>query len=383
MESVLQTLYMSMQATTPLGPEVLDVMIPYLVNYYGSPHSQTHAYSWEREAVLEHSHQQVAYLIGADPLEFIFTSDATESNNTAIKGVARFYKSQKKHLITTQTEHKCILVSCHSLGAEGFQVTYFPVQKGGTINLKELKAQMGVKKPISEIGWICSSRKVYIHTDAAKAVGKPFDINNMKIDLTSNSGHKICGPKGLGVIYIHHQPGVRVEALQSVGGQEGVCGLGQYPYPWWWGWRLCEVAQQEMEYGHKQISKLSEQMTTIMKSLPDVVMNGDPEHHNPGCINSLLHISLLMGLKDVTLSSGSACTSASLEPSYVLRANGTDKDLAHSPIRFGTGHFTTEEEVDYTLENCLQHVKRLQEISPLWEIVQNGTDIKSIKWTQH
>ncbi|XP_023405970.1 cysteine desulfurase isoform X2 [Loxodonta africana] len=369
-EPVLRPLYMDVQATTPLDPRVLDAMLPYLVNYYGNPHSRTHAYGWESEAAMEHARQQVASLIGADPREIIFTSGATESNNIAIKGVARFYKSRKKHLITTQTEHKCVLDSCRSLEAEGFQVTYLPVQKSGIINLKELEAaiqpdtslvsvmtvnnEIGVKQPIAEIGRICSSRKVYFHTDAAQAVGKiPLDVNDMKIDLMSISGHKIYGPKGVGAIYIRRRPRVRVEALQSGGGQE----------------RAERLTQK------------------IMKSLPDVVMNGDPEHHYPGCINlSFAYVegeSLLMALKDVALSSGSACTSASLEPSYVLRAIGTDEDLAHSSIRFGIGRFTTEEEVDYTVEKCIQHVKRLREMSPLWEMVQDGIDLKSIKWTQH
>ncbi|XP_036682071.1 cysteine desulfurase, mitochondrial [Balaenoptera musculus] len=405
-ESVLRPLYMDVQATTPLDPRVLDAMLPYLVNYYGNPHSRTHAYGWESEAAMERARQQVASLIGADPREIIFTSGATESNNIAIKGVARFYRSRKKHLITTQTEHKCVLDSCRSLEAEGFQVTYLPVKKSGIIDLKELEAaiqpdtslvsvmtvnnEIGVKQPIAEIGHICSSRKVYFHTDAAQAVGKiPLDVNDMKIDLMSISGHKIYGPKGVGAIYIRRRPRVRVEALQSGGGQERGMRSGTVPTPLVVGLgAACEVAQQEMEYDHKRISKLAERLTRkIMKSLPDVVMNGDPEHHYPGCINlSFAYVegeSLLMALKDVALSSGSACTSASLEPSYVLRAIGTDEDLAHSSIRFGIGRFTTEEEVDYTVEKCIYHVKRLREMSPLWEMVQDGIDLKSIKWTQH
>nr|XP_026239010.1 cysteine desulfurase, mitochondrial isoform X1 [Urocitellus parryii] len=414
-ESVLRPLYMDVQATTPLDPRVLDAMLPYLINFYGNAHSRTHAYGWESEAAMERARQQVASLIGADPREIIFTSGATESNNIAIKGVARFYRSRKKHLITTQTEHKCVLDSCRSLEAEGFRVTYLPVQKSGIIDLKfsadttsllELEAtiqpdtslvsvmtvnnEIGVKQPIAEIGRICSSRKVYFHTDAAQAVGKiPLDVNNMKIDLMSISGHKIYGPKGVGAIYIRRRPRVRVEALQSGGGQERGMRSGTVPTPLVVGLgAACEVAQQEMEYDHKRISKLAERLIEkITKSLPDVVMNGDPEHHYPGCINlSFAYVegeSLLMALKDVALSSGSACTSASLEPSYVLRAIGTDEDLAHSSIRFGIGRFTTEEEVDYTAEKCIQHVKRLREMSPLWEMVQDGIDLKSIKWTQH
>ncbi|XP_054429802.1 cysteine desulfurase isoform X1 [Pteronotus mesoamericanus] len=437
-ESVLRPLYMDVQATTPLDPRVLDAMLPYLVNYYGNPHSRTHAYGWESEAAMERARQQVASLIGADPREIIFTSGATESNNIAIKsfknlwsflddkivisyskqapldlirvygneGVARFYRSRKKHLITTQTEHKCVLDSCRSLEAEGFRVTYLPVKKSGIIDLKDLEAaiqpdtslvsvmtvnnEIGVKQPIAEIGRICSSKKVYFHTDAAQAVGKiPLDVNDMKIDLMSISGHKIYGPKGVGAIYIRRRPRVRVEALQSGGGQERGMRSGTVPTPLVVGLgAACEVAQQEMEYDHKRISKLAERLTQkIMKSLPDVVMNGDPEHHYPGCINlSFAYVegeSLLMALKDVALSSGSACTSASLEPSYVLRAIGADEDLAHSSIRFGIGRFTTEEEVDYTVEKCIHHVKRLREMSPLWEMVQDGIDLKSIKWTQH
>uniref|UniRef100_A0ABK0LVW9 NFS1 cysteine desulfurase n=1 Tax=Rattus norvegicus TaxID=10116 RepID=A0ABK0LVW9_RAT len=360
-EAVLRPLYMDVQATTPLDPRVLDAMLPYLVNYYGNPHSRTHAYGWESEAAMERARQQVASLIGADPREIIFTSGATESNNIAIKGVARFYRSRKKHLVTTQTEHKCVLDSCRSLEAEGFRVTYLPVQKSGIIDLKELEAaiqpdtslvsvmtvnnEIGVKQPIAEIG--------------------------------------------VGAIYIRRRPRVRVEALQSGGGQERGMRSGTVPTPLVVGLgAACELAQQEMEYDHKRISKLAERLIQkIMKNLPDVVMNGDPKQHYPGCINlSFAYVegeSLLMALKDVALSSGSACTSASLEPSYVLRAIGTDEDLAHSSIRFGIGRFTTEEEVDYTVQKCIHHVKRLREMSPLWEMVQDGIDLKSIKWTQH
>ncbi|XP_024065702.1 cysteine desulfurase, mitochondrial isoform X1 [Terrapene carolina triunguis] len=405
-ESTLRPLYMDVQATTPLDPRVLDSMLPYLMHYYGNPHSRTHAYGWESESAMERARQQVASLIGADPREIIFTSGATESNNLAIKGVARFYKSRKKHIITTQTEHKCVLDSCRYLEAEGFRVTYLPVKRNGLIDLKELEDalqpdtslvsimtvnnEIGVKQPISDIGQICSSRKVFFHTDAAQAVGKiPMDVNDMKIDLMSISGHKIYGPKGVGAIYIRRRPRVRLEPLQSGGGQERGMRSGTVPTPLAVGLgAACEVSQQEMEYDYKRISVLADRLVTkIMTEIPDVVMNGDPEHHYPGCINlSFAYVegeSLLMALKDVALSSGSACTSASLEPSYVLRAIGTDEDLAHSSIRFGIGRFTTEEEVDYTVQKCIQHVKRLREMSPLWEMVQDGVDLKSIKWTQH
>ncbi|XP_020638096.2 cysteine desulfurase [Pogona vitticeps] len=405
-ESSLRPLYMDAQATTPMDPRVLDSMLPYLVHYYGNPHSRTHAYGWESESAMEKARQQVASLIGADPREIVFTSGATESNNIAIKGVARFYKSRKKHIITTQTEHKCVLDSCRALEAEGFRVTYLPVKKNGIIDLQELKDaiqpdtsvvsvmtvnnEIGVIQPVEDIGQICSSHKIFFHTDAAQAVGKiPLDVNEMKIDLMSISGHKIYGPKGIGAIYVRRRPRVRIEPVQSGGGQERGLRSGTVPTPLVVGFgAACELAQQEMEYDHKRVSLLAERLVTkIMSEIPDVVMNGDPKHRYPGCINlSFAYVegeSLLMALKDVALSSGSACTSASLEPSYVLRAIGTDEDLAHSSIRFGIGRFTTEEEVDYTVNKCIYHVKRLREMSPLWEMVQDGIDLKSIKWTQH
>ncbi|KAM4692211.1 cysteine desulfurase [Rhinophrynus dorsalis] len=405
-KSEFRPLYMDVQATTPLDPRVLDSMLPYMVNYYGNPHSRTHAYGWESEKAVEKAREQVASLIGADPREIIFTSGATESNNLALKGVARFYKSRKKHIITTQTEHKCVLDSCRTLEAEGFQVTYLPVQKNGLLDLQVLEDairpdtslvsimavnnEIGVKQPIEDIGHMCSSRKIFFHTDAAQAVGKiPINVNKMKIDLMSISGHKIYGPKGVGAIYVRRRPRVRLEALISGGGQERGLRSGTVPAPLTVGFgAACEVAQEEMEYDHRRISDLAERLTTsIMTQISDVVLNGDPKQRYPGCINlSFAYVegeSLLMALKDVALSSGSACTSASLEPSYVLRAIGADEDLAHSSIRFGIGRFTTEEEVDYTIKKCIQEVKRLREMSPLWELVQDGIDLKNIQWTQH
>ncbi|KAF3690207.1 Cysteine desulfurase, mitochondrial [Channa argus] len=402
----LRPLYMDFQATTPMDPRVLDAMLPYQVNYYGNPHSRTHAYGWESETAMETARKQVADLIGADPREIIFTSGATESNNIAIKGLARFYQTKKRHIITTQTEHKCVLDSCRVLEAEGFSITYLPVQKNGLLDLELLEAsirpdtslvsvmtvnnEIGVKQPIKDIGKICRSKGVFFHTDAAQAVGKiPINVTDWKIDLMSISGHKIYGPKGVGALYVRRRPRVRLEPLQNGGGQERGLRSGTVPTPLTVGLgAACSIAQQEMEYDHQRVSMLANRLIEkILSEIPDVTMNGDPEQRYAGCINlSFAYVegeSLLMALKDVALSSGSACTSASLEPSYVLRAIGADEDLAHSSIRFGIGRFTTEEEVDYTAEKCITQVRRLREMSPLWEMVQEGIDLKSIKWTQH
>ena len=399
-------LYLDAQATTPLDPRVLDTMMPFLTNYYGNPHSRTHYYGWESENAVEKARSEVANLIGADPKEIIFTSGATESNNIAVKGVGRFYGAKKKHIITTQTEHKCVLDSCRALEGEGFKITYLPVDKSGLINLETLdKAitpetslvsimavnnEIGVTQPLSDIGKLCRSKKVFFHTDAAQAVGKvPLSVNDMNIDLMSISGHKIYGPKGIGAIYIRRRPRVRVEAIQSGGGQERGIRSGTLPAPLVVGLgKACEIAQKEMAYDHKRIEYLSKRLIDgIMGNLEHVVRNGDPETSYPGCVNlSFAFVegeSLLMALKDVALSSGSACTSASLEPSYVLRAIGTDEDLAHSSIRFGIGRFTTDEEVDYTIDKTIKHVNRLREMSPLWEMIQEGIDIKTIQWSQH
>ncbi|KAF6214596.1 hypothetical protein GE061_009339 [Apolygus lucorum] len=399
-------LYMDAQATTPLDPRVLDAMLPYLTSFYGNPHSRTHAYGWESEKAVEDARKEVADLIGADPKEIIFTSGATECNNIAVKGVARFYGENKKHVITTQTEHKCVLDSCRVLENEGFTVTYLPVNSNGLISMENLEKairkdtalvsimsvnnEIGVIQPIEEIGKLCRSKKVFFHTDAAQAVGKiPLDVNKMNIDLMSISGHKLYGPKGVGALYVRRRPRVRLEPIQSGGGQERGLRSGTVPTPLIVGLgAACKLALSEMEYDHAWMKKLSERLLSkITSNLEDVVRNGDPVHSYPGCINlSFAYVegeSLLVALKDVALSSGSACTSASLEPSYVLRAIGADEDLAHSSIRFGFGRFTTMEEVDYTAERCIKHVKRLRDMSPLWEMVQEGIDLKSIKWSQH
>ncbi|XP_039764449.1 cysteine desulfurase, mitochondrial [Pararge aegeria] len=405
-EEVGRPLYFDAQATTPIDPRVLDAMLPYLVSYHGNPHSRTHAYGWESEAGVEKAREQVANLIGADPKEIIFTSGATESNNISVKGVAHFYAPRKKHIVTTQIEHKCVLDSCRALEGEGFKITYLPVGANGIICLQELEKaltpetslvsimtinnEIGVQQPVTEIGAICKSKKIFFHTDAAQAVGKiPLDVNSMNIDLMSISGHKIYGPKGVGALYIRRRPRVRVEPIQSGGGQERGMRSGTVPTPLVVGLgAACELAQREMAYDHAWMEKLANRfLDKIYTKLTHVIRNGDPKQTYPGCVNlSFAYVegeSLLMALKDVALSSGSACTSASLEPSYVLRAIGTDEDLAHSSIRFGLGRFTTIEEVDYTAEKTIRHVERLREMSPLWEMVQEGVDIKTIQWSQH
>lgn len=397
---------MDAQATTPLDPRVLDAMLPYMINEYGNPHSRTHMYGWESEKAVEKAREQVANLIGADPKEIVFTSGATESNNIAIKGVAKFYKDKKNHIITTQTEHKCVLSSCRYLENEGFKVTYLPVKVNGVIDLELLEQtitdktalvsimtvnnEIGVRQPITEIGEICRKRGVFFHTDAAQAVGKiPISVKDEKVDLISISGHKLYGPKGIGALYVRRKPRVRIEAVQSGGGQERGIRSGTLPTQLVVGiGSACEVAQREMKYDTVWIKMLSDRLINgVMAEIPKVIRNGDPDFTYSGCVNlSFAYVegeSLLMALKDVALSSGSACTSASLEPSYVLRAIGADEDLAHSSIRFGLGRFTTIDEVDFTVQKCIQHVTRLREMSPLWEMVQEGVDIKAIKWTQH
>lgn len=399
-------LYLDAQATSPIDPRVLDAMMPYMTNMYGNPHSKTHAFGWESEKAVEVAREQVANLIGADPKEIIFTSGATESNNIAVKGVARFYRENKKHVITTAIEHKCVLDSCRALEMEGFQVTYLPVGKNGLIDLKTLESsfrpdtclvsimtvnnEIGVIQPMDEIGAMCRARKVFFHTDAAQSVGKiETSVDKSKIDLMSISGHKIYGPKGIGALYVRRKPRVRIEPLQSGGGQERGLRSGTVPTSLVVGLgAAAKVCMEEMAYDSQRIKALSQRLIDkITSSLTHVVVNGDLNQRYPGCVNiSFAYVegeSLLMACKDIALSSGSACTSASLEPSYVLRAIGADEDLAHSSIRFGIGRFTTEAEVDFTAETTIKHVTALREMSPLWEMVQEGIDIKSIQWSQH
>ena len=399
-------LYLDMQATTPVDPRVLDAMLPYFVDSYGNPHSRTHMYGWEAEEAIEGARADVAAAIGANPKEIIFTSGATESNNMAIKGVARFYEGRKKHVITTQTDHKCVLDSCRYLEQRGWEVTYLPVKPNGLVDLAELEAairpdtaicsvmavnnEIGVVQPLKRIGEICRKHKVFFHTDAAQAVGKiPIDVNDMMIDCLSVSGHKIYGPKGVGAVYVRRRPRLRMEALISGGGQERGLRSGTLPTPLVVGLgAACRVAMEEMANDRAHCERLARRLIDgITARCRNVQLNGDPDARYPGNVNmSFAYVegeSLLMGLKEIAVSSGSACTSASLEPSYVLRALGVDEEMAHTSVRYGVGRFTTEEEVDKAVELTAKHVEKLREMSPLWEMVQEGIDLKSIQWSQH
>ncbi|XP_006661136.2 cysteine desulfurase, mitochondrial [Oryza brachyantha] len=399
-------LYLDMQATTPVDPRVLDAMLPFYLSRYGNPHSRTHLYGWESDAAVEEARARVAALVGADPREIFFTSGATECNNIAVKGVMRFYRDRRRHVITTQTEHKCVLDSCRYLQQEGFEVTYLPVRPDGLVDVAQLadairpdtglvsvmavNNEIGVVQPLEEIGRICREKGVPFHTDAAQALGKiPIDVNQMGIGLMSLSAHKIYGPKGVGALYLRRRPRIRVEPQMSGGGQERGIRSGTVPTPLVVGFgAACEIAAKEMDYDHRRAVVLQQRLLDgIRGQVDDIVINGSMEHRYPGNLNlSFAYVegeSLLMGLKEVAVSSGSACTSASLEPSYVLRALGVEEDMAHTSIRFGIGRFTTEEEVDRAIELTVHQVKKLRDMSPLYEMAKAGIDLKSIEWAQH
>lgn len=406
MQKVKLPIYMDYQATTPMDRRVLDVMLPYFTEKFGNPHSRSHSFGWEAEEAVENARAQVASLIGADSKEIIFTSGATESNNIAIKGVAYFYQDQRKHIVTVATEHKCVLDACRHLEEEGFKVTYLPVASNGLIDLKQLESviteqtimvsvmainnEIGVIQPLEAIGQICRKHKVFFHTDAAQAFGKiPLDVQELNIDLMSISGHKIYGPKGVGALFVRRKPRIRLKPLINGGGQERgmrsgtlspalVVGLG----------KAAELAQAEMTQDYQHVKKLGDKFyDTLTKAIPDIYLNGDVYKRWPGNLNlSFAYIegeSLILAMKELAVSSGSACTSASLEPSYVLRALGVDEELAHTSIRFGIGRFTTEVEIDQALTTIIRSINKLRDMSPLWEMVQQGIDLKSIKWAEH
>jgi cysteine desulfurase len=401
-----QPIYLDYQATTPMDPRVLEAMMPYFTHKFGNSGSRSHAYGWEAEEGTEKARGQVAKLIGADEKEVIFTSGATESNNLAIRGVAEFYKDRKNHIITTVTEHKCVLDTCRHLEQQGFEVTYLPVRQDGLLDLDVLRAaitdktvlvsvmavnnEIGVIQPLAEIGKICREKKVFFHTDAAQAAGKiPLDVEALNVDLMSISGHKIYGPKGIGALYVRRKPRVRLVPMIVGGGQERGFRSGTLPTPLCVGLgEAAEICMKEMDAEAKRLKKLQERMLNGLRAkLTDIVINGDLEHRIPGNLNiSFAYVegeSLMMGIKNLAVSSGSACTSASLEPSYVLRALGVEEEMAHTSLRIGLGRFTTEHEIDTAVDELVRHVTKLREMSPLWEMAQEGIDLKSIEWAAH
>ena len=399
-------IYLDYQATTPLDPRVLEEMLPYFNERFGNPHSRNHVYGWEAEEATEIAREHVANVINANPKEIIFTSGATESNNIAIKGVAEFYKSNKNHIITCVTEHKCVLESCRSLSNSGYDVTYLPVNKDGLIDLDKLENaitdktlmvsimavhnEIGVIQPLKEIGALCRKNNIFFHSDCAQAVGKiKLDVEDMNIDLMSISGHKIYAPKGIGALYVRRKPRVRIKPMMSGGGQErgmrsgtlspALCvGLGA----------ACRICNEEMVQENQRLNKLKNMFYDgIRNSCKDVYLNGSSKNRIPGNLNlSFAYVegeSLMMGIKDLSVSSGSACTSASLEPSYVLRALGVEEELAHTSLRIGFGRFTTEDHVKKAVKDIVSEVNRLRSLSPLWEMAQEGVDISKIEWAHH
>lgn len=398
-------IYLDYQSTTPVDPRVAEKIIDVMKNDFGNPHSRSHEYGWKAEEIVEIARGQVADLIGANKKEIFFTSGATESNNIAIKGVARFYKEKKNHIITIATEHKCVINSVRDLEQEGFDVTFLPVQKNGLVDLELLEKtitektsivsimavnnEIGITQPLKEIGELCRKKGAFFHTDAAQAFGKiDIDVEEMKIDLMSISGHKIYGPKGIGAIFVRRKPRVRLKALISGGGQERGIRSGTLPTSLVAGFgESARLAKIEMKDNFDHIKRLSDKFYDAIMEIPKIYINGDREKGFPGNLNlSFAGIegeSMIMAIKDLAVSSGSACTSASLEPSYVLHALGVNDDLAHTSIRFGIGKFTTEEEIDFAIDLIKSKVQKLRDLSPLWEMIEEGIDVNSIKWTSH
>lgn len=398
-------IYLDYSATTPVDPRVAEKMIPYLCEHFGNPASRSHAYGWEAEKAVEEARGQVAALVNADPREIIWTSGATESDNLAIKGAAHFYQAKGRHLITVKTEHKAVLDTMRELEREGFSVTYLDVQENGLIDLEALKAalrpdttlvsvmfvnnEIGVIQPIAEIGEICRERGILFHVDAAQATGKvEIDLEKLKVDLMSFSAHKTYGPKGIGALYVRRKPRVRIEAQMHGGGHERglrsgtlathqIVGMGE----------AYRLAKLEMAVENEKVRALRDRLLAGLSKIEATFVNGDQQHRVAHNLNiSFAYVegeSLIMAVKDIAVSSGSACTSASLEPSYVLRALGRSDELAHSSIRFTLGRFTTEEEVDYTIELLQKKIGKLRELSPLWEMVQDGVDLNSVQWAAH
>nr|WP_290367661.1 IscS subfamily cysteine desulfurase [Cupriavidus taiwanensis] len=398
-------IYMDYSATTPVDPRVADKMIPYLREQFGNPASRSHAYGWEAERAVEEAREQVAALVGADPREIVWTSGATESNNLAIKGAANFYSGKGKHIITVKTEHKAVLDTTRELERQGFEVTYLDVKDNGLLDMEVFKQalrpdtilvsvmlvnnEIGVIQDVEQIGEICREKGIIFHCDAAQATGKvAIDLNKLKCDLMSFSAHKTYGPKGVGALYVRRKPRVRIEAQMHGGGHERgmrsgtlathqIVGMGE----------AFRIAREEMATENERIRMLRDRLWNGLSDMEEVYLNGDLEHRVPHNLNVSFNFvegeSLIMAIKDVAVSSGSACTSASLEPSYVLRALGRNDELAHSSIRFTVGRFTTEQEIDYTVELLKSKIGKLRDLSPLWEMFKDGVDLNSIQWAAH
>jgi len=398
-------IYMDYSATTPVDPRVAAKMIPYLTEQYGNPASRSHHYGWEAEEAVELARAQVAALVNADPKEIVWTSGATESNNLAIKGAAHFYQSKGKHIVTMRIEHKAVIDTVRELEREGFSATYLDPQPNGLLDLEKFKAslrpdtilvsimyvnnEIGVIQDIAAIGEICRAKGILLHVDAAQATGKvQIDLQKLKVDLMSFSAHKTYGPKGIGALYVQRKPRVRLEAQMHGGGHERGMRSGTLPTHQIVGMgEAFRIAQEEMVGENERVRMLRDRLLAGLMTMEEVHINGDMEQRVPHNLNLSFNFvegeSLIMAIKDVAVSSGSACTSASLEPSYVLRALGRSDELAHSSIRFSVGRFTTVEEVDFVIDLLQRKIGKLRELSPLWEMYQDGVDLNTVQWAAH
>ena len=400
-------IYMDYAATTPVDPRVAEIMMKYLTfdGEFGNPASRSHAFGWHAEEAVETARQQVADLINANPKEIVWTSGATESDNLAIKGVAHFYSKKGKHIITSKTEHKAVLDTCRQLEREGFEVTYLDPEPTGLIDLAKLEAAMrddtilvsimhvnneiGIIQDIAAIGELTRSRGIIFHVDGAQSAGKvTIDLEKMKVDLMSFSGHKIYGPKGIGALYVRRKPRIRLEAQMHGGGHERGMRSGTLPVHQIVGiGEAFRIAKEQMAEDNKRITKLRDKLYNSLQDIEEVYLNGDLERQVPNILNVSFNFvegeSLIMALKGIAVSSGSACTSASLEPSYVLRALGRNDELAHSSIRFSIGRFTTEEDIDFAIDQVHTAITKLRELSPLWDMYKDGVDLSKVQWAAH
>jgi len=402
---IKQPIYLDYSATTPVDPRVAEKMIPYLTEKFGNPASRSHEFGWEAERAVEEAREQVAALVGADPKEIIWTSGATESNNLAIKGAAHFYKSKGKHLVTVMTEHKAVLDTMRHLESEGYEVTYLMPESNGLVDMEKFKAalrpdtllasvmlvnnEIGVIQDVAALGEVCRARGVLFHVDAAQATGKvTIDLAKLKVDLMSFSAHKTYGPKGIGALYVQRKPRVRLEAQMHGGGHERglrsgtlathqIVGMGE----------AFRIAREEMAVENERVRTLRDRLYQGLSQIEETHVNGDMEQRVPHNLNISFNFvegeSLIMAIRELAVSSGSACTSASLEPSYVLRALGRSDELAHSSIRFTIGRFTTEEEIDFAIDLLKAKIGRLREMSPLWDMFKEGVDLNTVKWAAH